>query len=185
MREPPDRDLLAAVAAGHGAGPEARAAARSALEMLYDRHAAAVLHLAERLLGDGWAEDVLQDVFVTVARHAGRYRGCRNPSARGWLLAIAGNRARDLRRGERRQRRREEEVARPGVVAPASTPEDRDELDVRLAGLPEGQRLALELRLRHGLGFTEVAAAIGVSVRTAKYRVAGALERLRRGEGAT
>ncbi len=184
MPEPTDRQLLATVARPKSASIEA---VRQAIEMLYDRHAPSLLAFAARQIGDAAAaEDILQDVFVTVARKSGAFLGGgrSGESARGWLLAIAGNRVRDLRRKSQRRRRREATVARSEVVdsgEPAWLV--RDELDQRLAVLAVDQRLAVELRLRDRLPYTEVAAALGVSLRTAKNRVADGLARLREARG--
>ncbi len=158
-------------------------AARAALEALYERNAEPVLRFTKGLGNDAaTAEDILQDVFVSIAAHAGDFRG---GSARGWLLAIAGNRSRELMR--QRARRHGREAARARAHDPATRPidglEHHDEVAATLAGLLPPQRAALELRLGHGLPFGEVAHVLGVSLRTAKNWVSSALAHARRSGG--
>ena len=72
-REDPDRALIARI--------EARDA--DALAELYDRHAARLLGLARRILGDGGeAEEVLQEVFLYVWRSAAAFDPAPRPGPR-------------------------------------------------------------------------------------------------------
>jgi len=85
--------LVAAVAAG----------SEDALASLYDRHANSIFATAYRLTGDrSGAEDVVQEVFLTLWNRAERF----NPaigSLAAWLGTIARNRAVDrLRAASRR-----------------------------------------------------------------------------------
>ncbi len=183
MAEPSDRELLAIVGGHH---PPSPVTVRRALELLYDRHATAVLHLAERLLQDASsAEDVLQDVFVVAAEKAHAVGGSAVGSVRAWLLTIAGNRARDVLRGDRRRDRHERATAhtRGTDADPLQSWIIRDDLAARVAALPPHLALVLELRWRDELTHRQIADALGVSVRTVKYRAAGALEALRATEG--
>ena len=162
-----DRELLACL---EGGPPPA---AREALAALYARHGGVVLRFLRRLLGEANdAEDVLQDTCLTLTRRAGAFRG---DDALPWLLAIAGNRARDLRRQGGRRVRRERAASRPETVAE----EDAPVLDEALAALSERDRVVIELRHTQGLTHAQVAATLGVSVRTAKTWATRALEALR------
>src|SRR5688500_2944145 len=77
-----------------------------ALGEFYDRHAAVVYALALRMLKDAAeAEEVVQDVFVHVWRHAKTYDRTR-ATARGWLLMMTRSRAIDRMRARQ---------ARPGL----------------------------------------------------------------------
>lgn len=164
-----DRELLACL---EGGPPSA---ARTALAALYARHGGAVLRFLRRLLKDAHdAEDVLQDTFLTLTRRAGAFRG---DDALPWLLAIAGNRARDLRRRGGRRARREQAASRPEAVGGERAP--APDLEQALGALGERDRAVVELRYVQGLTHAMVASTLGVSVRTAKTWAARALDALR------
>lgn len=77
--------LLQAVAGGD----------RAAFEMLYRTTSAALLGICVRVLSDrSEAEDVLQDVYVTIWRKAAQFDGGR-ARAMAWLASIARHRAID------------------------------------------------------------------------------------------
>ena len=83
-----DEILVARVASGD----------RTALESLYDYHAAAVLGISLKIIGDrAAAEDVLQETFWRVWQSAVTYRSQRG-SFTGWLFRIARNLAIDAYR---------------------------------------------------------------------------------------
>ncbi len=163
-----DCELLARLRAGPP--PEARAA----LTALYERHGGAVLRFLRRLLVDpNDADDVLQDTFLTANKRADTFRG---EDARPWLLAIAGNRARDVRRRSRGRVRRERDVARPEAAAKQAPGHD---VERHLSTLTNRDQVVLELRFAQGLTHAETAAVLGISVRTAKTWSGRALETLR------
>lgn len=162
-----DANLLHEVATGD---PEA-------LGLLYDRYGETVYRIARRvLLEHGAADDVTQDVFLRVWRAASSFRG---GSVKGWLVRITLNLARDrLRRGRR-------EKTGADVETPVQAPPDgptcsAGELDRALAELQPHIRASVVLKYYEGLTFAQLAAVTGVSLRTAKYRVAQGLARLRR-----
>lgn len=165
-----DRELLRALAQPFGAD------GRAALTELYHRHAHAVRGLLGRFSGVDAAtvEDCVQETFLRAQAEAARFE---SGSARPWLLTIAMHQVRERRRSDARRKFREARALRerPREVSQRS-PVDLDEL---LECLPERDRVLLELRFVQDLGFREVAAALGVSIRTAKSWSALALERLR------
>lgn len=155
---------------------------RAALAELYRRHSAGVRGLLERFSGVDAAavEDCVQETFLMAKRQAARFeRG----SALPWLLAIAMHRVRERRRSDRRRSAREAEAVRARAreqALAADAPEPNGEaVEELLASLPERDRVLLELRFVQDLSFGEVAAALGVSVRTAKSWSSQALARLR------
>ena len=147
---------------------------RQALRELYGRYAPPLFSLAVRLVGDGGeAEELLQDAFVKIWRHAGRYDP-RKSRPFTWAVTI-------LRRGcidaLRRRRRHpaaaawpEEEPAAPTADAAeaAAAGEDHDRLRRALASLPADARRALELALFSGLTQTEIAARLRQPLGTVK-----------------
>ena len=68
---------------------------RAALQLVYHATSAKLFGIVLRILGDrGEAEDVLQDVYLTVWRKAGRFDAT-VASPITWLVSIARNRAID------------------------------------------------------------------------------------------
>src|SRR3954470_23591081 len=93
------RSQLAAALARVAAGD------RAALRIVYQDTSAKLFGVCLRILNDrGEAEDVLQDVYVTVWRKAGSFDPAR-ASPITWLVAIARNRAIDRLRASAARRR--------------------------------------------------------------------------------
>src|SRR3989442_310912 len=116
---------------------------RAALRLVYQDTSAKLFGVCLRILKDrGEAEDVLQDVYVTVWRKAGSFDPAR-ASPITWLVAIARNRAIDRLRSSAASRRSE----------PIETAEDgRDDAPTALdLGVAASQRERLNTCLG-GLG---------------------------------
>ncbi|MEU4191532.1 sigma-70 family RNA polymerase sigma factor [Kribbella sp. NPDC026611] len=153
-----------------------------ALGELFDRHADAVYAFAFRRTAS-WtaAEEVVQATFVTVWRKFQRRPPgpLASPSARAYLLVVAGNECRTVARASTRFRRL---VERLPEVAPGPDhatdvarrlDDERQMSAVRraVAKLPRHERETLELVIWAGLTQTEAAEALGVSVGTVKARL--------------
>lgn len=155
-----------------------------ALLALYDRHGRVAFALAYRVLGDAQtAEEVVQDAFLLVWRHAASFDAALG-EVRGWLLTIVHHRAIDARR--RRGRREavgldavEWQLATPDVWAEVVRGLDRDEVRAAVAALPAEQRRAIELAYFEGLTHREIAVRTGAPLGTAKGRLRLGLGRLR------
>ena len=173
-REDPDRPRMARI--------EARDA--DALAELYDRHAARLLGLARRILGDGGeAEEVLQEVFLFVWRSASSFDPARG-QVLTWLLVATRSRAIDRLRARRPASRPEiRSLDEPALMA-AGGPAASDDVEAASAGrqwesicraavgqLPEDQRRALELAYFEGLTHQEIAARTSTPLGTVKTRV--------------
>ena len=84
-----NRKLIAAALAAAGRGD------RKALQTIYRLTAAKLFAVCMRILGErGEAEDMLQEVYMTVWRKAGTFDPALS-SPMTWLIAIARNRAID------------------------------------------------------------------------------------------
>src|SRR5215203_4813186 len=84
-----------------------RAGDRTAVDELYERFRRPAFALARRILADDTlAEDVLQDVFLSVWRDPGAFERGRGTVA-SWLLAVVHHKAVDAVRREESQRRRQ------------------------------------------------------------------------------
>lgn len=153
-----------------------------AFAALYDRLAVRLLGAARTMTGSAAdAEDVVQDVFVNLAR--GRARLAAVADLEAYVFTMLGNAVR--RRGRRAaiDRRAWLVIAegRQSVVADAAAA-DRlpdDELAAAVAALPEAQREVVALKIDGGLTFAEIAAVTGTSLNTAASRYRYALEKLR------
>ena len=89
----------------------ARTGDREALALLVERHWEAAFRLADRFVRDAaTAEDVAQDAFVALARHAARFQGER--SFGPWFRTLVLNAARNAERSRRRRSRHEDRAAR-------------------------------------------------------------------------
>jgi RNA polymerase sigma-70 factor (ECF subfamily) len=156
-----------------------------ALAEAFDRLGPAVYHAALRVVGDGAAaQDVVQDVFVELWSHPGRYDPRAGP-LRTYLLVMARHRAVDLVRSELRRLARQERhwrmtpgqrPASPGEQVLAADAASVVRAAVRL--LPDGQRQVVELAYFQGLTCREVADAAGIPEGTAKSRLRLALAKL-------
>ncbi len=161
-----------------------------ALEALYTRYSRPVYSLALRILGDeGSAEEVTQDVFERVWRHAPSFDRARGRLAT-WLLGMAHHVAIDVVR--HRQRRPQAITGEAGALVLKLVPDPQvdvarvthDNIEgahVRdaLQLLPEAQRRAIELAYFGGLSHLEIAAALGDPLGTVKARIRRGMERLR------
>ena len=154
-----------------------------ALNEIYDQFASFVYGLALRVIGDARAaEDVSQDVFVTVWERADAFDPDRG-SLRTWLGTLAHRRAVDhVRREEARKRRAIKDAARP------ETTPDVEEMAIALvtaervrsalATLPDDQQRAIQLAYFGGKTYRQVAEVLGIPEGTAKSRLRLGLRRI-------
>jgi RNA polymerase sigma-70 factor (ECF subfamily) len=171
-----DESLLAGVAAGD-------ADAATALVRRYQRR---VYGLAKAVLGDaGAAEDVAQEAFVRMWRHAEAFDP-RRASAATWLLTITRNLAIDALRMRRADPVDPASLVALAVPDLARGPEEAaaDADDVRrvrdaLRDLPDEQRVALVRAAYYGQTAREIGEAENVPLGTAKTRIRTALIKVR------
>jgi RNA polymerase sigma-70 factor (ECF subfamily) len=155
-----------------------------ALRTAYDRHGAAVLYLAQRLLANrADAEDVVQLTFV--AAWTGRDSfDPRRGTMLGWLLGIARRKAVDRMRAAARADRVIETV-RAQLPPPdeRAAPErivDRLVVADELGRLPAEQRRTLELAFFDDLTHAQIAAVTGLPLGTVKSHIRRGMANLRR-----
>ena len=121
------------------------------------------------------AEDLVQEAFVKAHRGLASFRG--EGSFAGWLRRILVHLARDrFRRVEREPVLASLAAAAGHTSGPDPGAEVRGKELARLVAeavraLPENQRLALVLRTQDGLGYDEVAEALGITPATARTQV--------------
>ena len=152
------------------------------LRTLYRRYAGELYGFALNSLNDrGLAEEVVQDAFTSVWRHADRF----DPeigSFRTWLYGLARNRIVDMRRRA---------SARPALAEadaeeqPAEIDRSLDEAMLRwqiaaaLARLSPEHREVVRLAHFQALSMREIAEALGLPLGTVKSRAYYALRHLR------
>ncbi len=171
-----DEDLMLALKHGDEA----------AFAELMRRHRGPIVNFVNRLIGDrDRAEDLAQEVFLRVYRHAGTYRVTARFTT--WLYTIASN----LGKNELRNRARRRNVSvedtprelkqddyhlgtREDFLAPDRITELNDrQRKVRYAidSLPEHFRLMLVLRDIEGFAYEEIASMLELPLGTVKSRI--------------
>ncbi|MEU4425026.1 sigma-70 family RNA polymerase sigma factor [Actinoplanes sp. NPDC024001] len=161
-----------------------RAGDEKALRTAYDRHGAAVLYLAQRLLGNrADAEDVTQLTFVAAWNGRDGFDPQRG-TILGWLLGIARRKAVDRLRSAARDDRNTATVrAQQPPVDTGETPErivDRLVVADELSRLPDEQRRTLEMAFFDDLTHPQIAAATGLPLGTVKSHIRRGMANLRR-----
>lgn len=172
---PDDAELVAQVAQG----------SEDALRQLFDRHGGAVAALARRMLGDRQeAEEILQDTFLRLHRHAHSFDEGR-AGLRTYLFAIARNLCLSRLRA-RSSRPRKALGSDPHDAAfQAAVGADDDPLPgilVRsaLTRLALEERALLEAAFFEGYSHSELAELHALPLGTVKSRLRRALSKLRR-----
>ncbi|WP_189941372.1 RNA polymerase sigma factor [Streptomyces aurantiogriseus] len=163
-----------------------RAGDHEAFGELFDAYARSVYNYAYRLTGE-WtvAEDVVSLTFLDAWRLRGKLDED-GGSLRPWLLGIATNVTRNIRRAARRHaaavaRLPREEAERDFADEVAGRLDDADRLDlVRTASakLRRAEREVLALCVWSGLDYAAAAEALGVPVGTVRSRLSRARTKL-------
>lgn len=181
MSETDDRTLLDKAVAGDA----------GALEALMGRHAGRVYRLAYGITRNpADAEEVVQDVFLTVVRKGGSFEG--QATLATWMYRVTMNAALNRRRGKRRELEVSLEEHLPTytenghragdrsdlLVDWSSTPEERvlsgesrRVLENAIDSLPDHYRAVLVLRDVEELSNEEVASIVGDSLASVKSRL--------------
>jgi RNA polymerase sigma-70 factor (ECF subfamily) len=158
-----------------------------ALEALYRRYGRPCFGLARRILADEqFAQDVVQEVFLTVWRDAARYDPTRGGFS-AWLLSMTHHKAVDaVRREETLRKRRTSADALEDRVSDGPHVDDevwsllrRSRVREALQLLPDVQREALTLAYFGGYTQREIAGLTDTPLGTVKTRMLAGMRRLR------
>jgi len=171
QNEPSDEALLNAIADG----------AVWAMDSLYQRYSRILYSLAYRMVADHQvAEDLLQEAFLAVWRHATTYSP-QTGAARGWLISILHHRAIDyLRRVRRRSTIQEapleelelhESIAHPDAWDATWQSVKSSHVRAALMKIPPEQRLVIELAYFQGWTHSEIAEGTQIPLGTIKARM--------------
>lgn len=115
------------------------------------------------------AEDAVQDTFVKAWQAHDHFRG--EASEKSWLMRIAVNTCRDLRRGKW-FRHVDRQVRMEDLPEPAEPFQWKDDTVTRaILALPDGLRQVVTLRYYQGFTAQEVAEILKLSRRTVHYRL--------------
>jgi len=166
---------------------------QSACAELVSGHERMVYQLALHLLGDrDEALDLSQEVFFSVFRTIGRFRG--QSALKTWIYRIVINQARNRQRWWRRRHKSDQvsldqhvaahgDLRQPGEHTSPDRAYARKELAEKLwtalDQLPFDQRTVIVLREIDGLSYDDIAFSLGVAVGTVKSRLTRARQTLR------
>ncbi len=152
---------------------------RGAFARLFERHHVPALRYVHGLLGDGAeAEDVMQDVWVTIVR---KIATLDHPAAfQSWMYRIARNRSVSRLRSSRRHVALDD-LADDEQLTSADDEDDGDDpsfslqdaaaLEAGLARLSPAHREALTLRYLSGMTYEEIATVTSSSIGTVRSRI--------------
>ena len=174
-----DADLVARVSAGDA----------SALEELYNRYSQSVFSMGYSILKDyAAAEDVTQEIFISLWSRADRFRAEKGVF-RHWFLHLAHNRVIDeLRRLRRVALMDADRAPEDPDLSLVSSGDTADEAinavlfgaaSEALKALPEDQRVAVVMAYLEGTTQQEIAERTGAPVGTVKTRLRLGLIKLR------
>jgi RNA polymerase sigma-70 factor (ECF subfamily) len=158
----------------------------AALEDIYRRTSSKLFGVILRILGDrNEAEDVLQEVFVTVWNRAGSYDPARGVSPITWLAAVARNRAIDRIRS--RATRATQPLEAAAEIADGAAPawaaleadDDARRLAACLEALDEKQSSAIRTAFFDGVTYEALAVRLGAPLGTVKSWIRRGLASLR------
>ena len=182
MSERPDieeQGLVKRIASGDSA----------ALRSLHEKVARPLYSQALKMLSNPLeAEEVVQDVFVSLWKNAGKFETGK-AKVFTWLTVLTRNKCIDKIRA--RQRRipaadtRDDgdqvvaEIDGTTAVEELTKKERLEGIKAALSKIPDEQREAVELAFFSGLTHVQVAEKLGISVGTAKSRIRYAFQRLR------
>ena len=159
---------------------------RSAFARLYEASSAKLYGVALRILRrEDWAEEVLQECYVSIWTHAAEYRvGLAAPMT--WMTSIVRNRCLDWLRRPRPEVSDEDgalvesaESENPGPLALLERAKDAQALARCLKGLEAKQRQAIALAFYDGLSHAELAGHLRQPLGTVKTWVRRGLLRLK------
>jgi RNA polymerase sigma-70 factor (ECF subfamily) len=153
------------------------------LERLYEEHAQALFAFLLNLTRhEADTRDLLQELFIKLARQPALLAGVRDP--RAYLLRLAHNAAVDqVRRRFTREKHQDQLSAEaPQILAPADDLDEqsfRQAISAALGELPPEQRAVVHLKLWEDQTFEAIADTLGISINTAGSRYRYGLDKLR------
>lgn len=151
--------------------------------LFYEFHAPLCTFAYRYVLSREVAEELVQEVFLHLWEH--RERLPERSRAKPYLFRAVRNAAMSYLRHQGVVRRAEADTltlfysARPTADADAHSAELAEALQRAIARLPERCRLVFTLSREQGMKYTEVAEALGISVKTVEMQMGRAYKALR------
>ncbi len=157
---------------------------RAALARIYEKYKTDMLRIASGLLTEtSVAEDIVHDVFVSLAQSADKLKLSGN--LKGYLATCVVNRVRNLSRVGQRQQAMSIDKTEP-VMPDSNMPErwiihseELSRLNNAMSQLPYLQREVVVLHLQGDMKFKEIAKSQNVSINTVQSRYRYGLDKLR------
>lgn len=153
-----------------------------ALELIYDNFGIKLYkYILSILCSSSKAEEVMQNLFVTIAERRNRVARARNLT--GYILAMARNQAMDFLRAEPKHERNIEDYK--NILVSRDNPTnslDKEELKTisqALLCLPFKQKEVITMKLFQDMTFEEIAKALNISSNTAASRYRYGIEKLK------
>jgi RNA polymerase sigma factor (sigma-70 family) len=171
-----DEGLVAKIASGD----------EEALRLLHRRYAPVVFTIASRAVDRSTAEEITQDVFITLWTKHATFDATRG-TLKNWLCQIARNHAANARRHgkSRRSDDHDGDDALTKIVDDSTQADEaqwiaqrKEALRSAIATLPNVERTALTLAFFDELSHEQIAATLKTPVGTTKTRIRGAIKRL-------
>lgn len=162
----------------------------SALKQLYELSSSKLYGVAVRVVGNrSWAEDVLQEAFLTIWRIAGDYRASLSPPM-AWMCLIVRSRGLDFLR-RRTSERADQALELDDALSDTMEGDSPNPMDTALAGeqawalhqclsqLGNRQREVVSLAYLRDLSHGELAEQLKLPLGTVKTWIRRGLEQLR------
>lgn len=179
----PDKQLIALI-------ERVALADEAALKQLYELSSSKLYGVAVRVVGNrSWAEDVLQEAFLTIWRIAGDYRASLSPPM-AWMCLIVRSRGLDFLR-RRTSERADQAVELDDALSDTMEGDSPNPMDTALAGeqaralhqclsqLGNRQREVVSLAYLRDLSHGELAEQLKLPLGTVKTWIRRGLEQLR------
>ena len=162
---------------------------KEALSVLYDRYVRLVYSLSIRIVEKpGVAEEVTQDVFMTLWLRGSSYKKERGPFT-AWLLSITHNRSIDeLRKSRRQAKLPTVEIDEAFIVSAGGNDQvpdmvlaqlDREYILGVMEKIPPAQKQVIFMAYFQGLTQSEISQSMGAPLGTIKTRMRLGLQKLR------
>ncbi len=156
----------------------------AALARIYEKYKSDLLRMAVGLLNQASAaEDIVHDVFVSLAQSADKLKLSGN--LKGYLATCVINRVRNINRANQRQQAVSFDETEP-VMPDSDKPEgwvvrneELDKLNDAMAQLPYVQREVVILHVQGGMKFRAIAKSQNASINTVQRRYRYGLDKLR------
>lgn len=143
----------------------------SAFERLYRAHVARIHSLARRMLGNDYADEITQDIFVRTWQKLSTFRG--ESAFTTWLHRLALNVIIERRRSLAIHRARvaDDPVALEMATVPPGRSDLRMDFEAAMDQLPEGAREIFVLHDVEGYKHREIAVMLQIATGTSKRQL--------------